>query len=1127
MNKYIIKIMSIILTIILFISAIPMSSYAYECFTSGDWTYCILNDGTAEIRDAWGETENGWFSNYAYTGEITDVVIPQEIDGYIVTSIGRSEVGFTSTPITSVVIPDTVLSISSDVFSEIRSLEKVVLSNNLTKINSNTFSSCTSLASISIPDSVIEISNYAFSDCSSLANIYLPQNLTTIGNYAFSNCTALKNIIIPESVTSIGLNAFPTTTTIYGYLDSYAETYAEQYGLNFVPISKYSNDTIYTPITKNKIELTKYLGDERTFEISATLDDYSVVAVADEAFKDNNYITEITAEDSLLYVGVSAFQDCKNLTTVILPDSVENVGTYAFAGCKNLSKVVLSSGLATIEEYTFKNCQSLKSIVIPESVTEIDLYAFYNCLNLDTIYGVTGSYAETFANENGYEFIDASNIIIDVIASNITIIENSDGYESYDNNGNEFFYYYTSFMYNDVEYTVEYGNGKTEKLRYYELEELTGGSFDFENNQYDKPFQLGTNMISFACGDISSCVKLIIVENPVVSISVSDVAIIEGTCGYFTDEYDENGEVTSQYYHYSNYATPFVATLIDGTTVDSNEWGGIELYDMGYSLDVSDNQAEEHWSVGDNIATGSLFGITDDFTVAITETPIESIVCEDVEIIENTNGYYTNGYNPETDSWDLEYYNYNVYCNGKVTMKDGTIIELENDSSIEFNGEWYQIELNDNQSENPWKIYNTYTVNAYVMGVSFSFDVSIIDTKIETMTITPMRDLIEGVDSQNGWYDMSCLDYMLDITYKDGTSEIKTKTFEDACYGEGLELIDNQSEASWEIGTHTVTAKYEGYTATFEVDVVENPYIDFTISSENGLTLCFTKKDGTTISTQPYYLYDGRGGDGCVGGALFTDIGIYNADFFFAIDDYRDYKNKDVRIVIGDMESNTLEENDWLNAMLFSRYFMTVASCIPKLNGFNGTIDNENIDAIVGACFIYCDIETIESVELDEHWYSLLNGDEVRNAISEVFGICDVDLSLSSLYDGETDTILSTQDGYGDAYSSFELSYKNEMWTLVRTTKWIHNDIIEKTSVCEMKMNDAIKVTSINWADYVMDVNNDENVDSIDHNLVIDESILRTNLTRSQELAADVNGDGAVDGFDALHFDLYLNGMLN
>ncbi len=59
--------------------------------------------------------------------------------------------------------------------------------------------------------------------------------------------------------------------------------------------------------------------------------------------------------------------------------------------------------VTSIESGTFYNCTSLTSVTIPDSVTSIGEMAFSECTNL-TIFGKTGSYAETYAKDNSIPF---------------------------------------------------------------------------------------------------------------------------------------------------------------------------------------------------------------------------------------------------------------------------------------------------------------------------------------------------------------------------------------------------------------------------------------------------------------------------------------------------------------------------------------------------------------------------------------------------------------------------------------------------------------------------------------------------------------------------------------------------
>ena len=65
--------------------------------------------------------------------------------------------------------------------------------------------------------------------------------------------------------------------------------------------------------------------------------------------------------------------------------------------------LVIPDGVTRIMNYSFNECSGLTSVTIPDSVTIIADDAFNGC-NL-TIYGSTGSYAQTYAVRNHIPFV--------------------------------------------------------------------------------------------------------------------------------------------------------------------------------------------------------------------------------------------------------------------------------------------------------------------------------------------------------------------------------------------------------------------------------------------------------------------------------------------------------------------------------------------------------------------------------------------------------------------------------------------------------------------------------------------------------------------------------------------------
>lgn len=77
-----------------------------------------------------------------------------------------------------------------------------------------------------------------------------------------------------------------------------------------------------------------------------------------------------------------------------------------FGECLNFVNLEIPEHITTIESGAFYGCWNMESVTIHEKVTSIDKTAFSDCEALTTVYGVKGSYAETFATENGYTFVE-------------------------------------------------------------------------------------------------------------------------------------------------------------------------------------------------------------------------------------------------------------------------------------------------------------------------------------------------------------------------------------------------------------------------------------------------------------------------------------------------------------------------------------------------------------------------------------------------------------------------------------------------------------------------------------------------------------------------------------------------
>ena len=161
----------------------------------------------------------------------------------------------------SITIPDSVTELGAGAFILCENLTNVTLPNTISSIPYGTFAGCVSLKKIDIPSSVKTIEKEAFS-MTGFTEFIVPDSVTTIGYQVFSDCENLVKVTIPKSVTTIGKAIFEGCSddvTIYGEKGSYAETYANRFGIPFKAISSGQEDPsdILTGKTTAKLNVRK------------------------------------------------------------------------------------------------------------------------------------------------------------------------------------------------------------------------------------------------------------------------------------------------------------------------------------------------------------------------------------------------------------------------------------------------------------------------------------------------------------------------------------------------------------------------------------------------------------------------------------------------------------------------------------------------------------------------------------------------------------------------------------------------------------------------------------------------------------------------------------------------------
>ena len=357
MNKKFTRVMLLIPTIIL-----SAKAYAYDFMVDNMYFNIVsIEEMTCAITygDSYGNT---------YAGEL---IIPEKVtyNGRTLTVTEIDHIG--SDSLTSVSIPNSVITIGPDAFS-----------------------GCERLTSINIPNSVTTIESYAFEDCDGLTSVSIPNSVTTIGYLVFAGCTHLEELTIGNGIKELPYDEYiyelHQIGTYYTLLGEYTNSYSypkddELQVLSTCPLSRLHISDSKEPL---KIPTVRIVVESSTSSSTS--------------YRSYSYFHEIPLKD--VYIGRDLDYDYDCIPTPL--DKIEFGGYCTQIGrncCYSVDTLIIGSNIQSVDVDMIEEQDSLSAIYIKTSTPPQLINDFENKVYLYTkLYIPIGS-KSAYQNAEGWK----------------------------------------------------------------------------------------------------------------------------------------------------------------------------------------------------------------------------------------------------------------------------------------------------------------------------------------------------------------------------------------------------------------------------------------------------------------------------------------------------------------------------------------------------------------------------------------------------------------------------------------------------------------------------------------------------------------------------------------------------
>jgi len=206
-----------------------------------------------------------------------------------------------------------------------------------------------------IPDCVLDIYENTFSNSHSLTSIFISSAVIDIEPKSFYGCSSLTSINVSEDnefFKSVDGVLFDLDgSTLHSFPQAGSGRYSIPFGTELVQEYAFSGCSGLTSVSIPS----------------------SVRDINQNAFEGCSGLSELTIESGLKYIWGFVFSGCTSLKSITLPSSVTQIDEYAFSGCTNLDIVsYLGDRDPCVSDDVFEGCDNIHHICVPLDFSSVD-----------------------------------------------------------------------------------------------------------------------------------------------------------------------------------------------------------------------------------------------------------------------------------------------------------------------------------------------------------------------------------------------------------------------------------------------------------------------------------------------------------------------------------------------------------------------------------------------------------------------------------------------------------------------------------------------------------------------------------------------------------------------------------